>query len=114
MKNALAKIISIGTMVFDEVDSGIGGATAEVVGKKLRDVSMHHQVLCITHLPQIACFAKRHYRVLKYVSGKRTKASVDSLSDEQRVDEITRMIGGVELTQKAREHAREMLLASRR
>lgn len=113
MKNALAKTTVIGTMIFDEVDSGIGGATAEVVGKKLRDVSMHHQVLCITHLPQIACFADRHYRVLKFVAGNRTTAAVDQLSDEQRVDEITRMIGGVELTKKAREHAREMLLASR-
>jgi DNA repair protein RecN (Recombination protein N) len=114
MKNALAKTNAIGTMIFDEVDNGIGGATAEVVGKKIRDVSMHHQVLCITHLPQIACFADRHYRVLKVVSGKRMISAVDGLSDEQRVDEITRMIGGVELTEKAREHAREMLLASRR
>jgi DNA repair protein RecN (Recombination protein N) len=113
MKKVLAKTGSVGTIIFDEVDSGIGGATAEDVGRKLKDVSKHHQILCITHLPQIACFGDRHYRVLKAVSDERTVTSVDVLSREQRLDEIARMLGGAELTRKTREHAREMLELSR-
>ena len=114
MKKVLARTGSVGTIIFDEVDSGIGGATAEIVGEKLRDVSGYHQVLCITHLPQIACFGDRHYRVTKMVSGGRTDTFMRVLSDEERLEEITRMLGGVELTEKTREHAREMLLAVRK
>ena len=109
MKKILARSGSVGTIVFDEVDSGIGGATAEMVGEKLRDVARHHQVLCITHLPQIACFADRHYRVAKAVAEGKTSATVGMLSEEERLDEITRMLGGMELTEKTRAHAREML-----
>jgi DNA repair protein RecN (Recombination protein N) len=109
LKKALARTGSVGTIVFDEVDSGIGGAVAEVVGEKLKDVSRHHQVLCITHLPQIACFGDRHYLVSKAVSGKRTNSDVRLLSDEERLREIARMLGGVDVTEKTREHAREMI-----
>ena len=114
VKNILAKTGSVGTIIFDEVDSGIGGATAEDVGKKLKGVAKHHQILCITHLPQIACFGDTHYRVVKAISGERTIASVDVLSDKDRLDEITRMLGGAELTKKTREHAREMIELSRK
>jgi DNA repair protein RecN (Recombination protein N) len=113
IKKVLAQSGSVGTLIFDEVDSGIGGATAEDVGKKLKDVSKHHQVLCITHLPQIACFGDMHYRVEKMVAGERTATSIDALSEGNRLDEITRMLGGAELTEKTREHAREMLELSR-
>lgn len=113
MKKVLAKTGSVGTIIFDEVDSGIGGATAEDVGRKLKDVSKHHQILCITHLPQIACFGDRHYRVVKAVSHERTITLVDVLSREERLDEIARMLGGAEMTKKTREHAREMLELSR-
>ncbi|HUH67226.1 MAG TPA: DNA repair protein RecN [Syntrophales bacterium] len=113
LKNVLAGTGSVGTIIFDEVDSGIGGATAEHVGKKLKDVAKHHQVLCITHLPQIACFGKSHYRVVKTVSGERTLTSVDVLSEKERRDEIARMLGGAEMTKKTRDHAREMLDQSR-
>ncbi len=109
MKKVLARSGSAGTIIFDEVDSGIGGATAEIVGEKLRDVARHHQVLCITHLPQIACFADRHYRVAKAVHDGKTSTTVSMLSAKERLDEITRMLGGVELTEKTRAHAREML-----
>jgi DNA repair protein RecN (Recombination protein N) len=114
LKNVLAKTGSVGTIIFDEVDSGIGGATAEDVGKKLKGVAKHHQIVCITHLPQIACFGDRHYCVVKTVSGERTIASIDVLSDKERLDEIARMLGGTELTKKTKEHAREMLELSRR
>jgi DNA repair protein RecN (Recombination protein N) len=113
LKKVLARTGSVGTIVFDEVDSGIGGATAEIVGQKLREVSRHHQVLCITHLPQIACCGDRHYRVVKRIAGERTNTSVALLSEEERLEEIARMLGGVELTEKTREHAREMLSAVR-
>ena len=113
LKKVLARTGSVGTIVFDEVDSGIGGATAEIVGQKLREVSRHHQVLCITHLPQIACCGDRHYRVVKRIAGERTNTSVAVLSEEERVEEIARMLGGVELTEKTREHAQEMLASVR-
>lgn len=113
LKKVLARTGSVGTIVFDEVDSGIGGATAEIVGQKLREVARHHQVLCITHLPQIACCGDRHYRVVKRVAGERTNTSVSLLSAEERLTEITRMLGGVELTEKTKDHAREMLQAAR-
>jgi DNA repair protein RecN (Recombination protein N) len=103
----------VGTLIFDEVDSGVGGAVAEDVGKKLKDVAQHHQILCITHLPQIACFGDKHYRVAKTVSDERTITSVDFLSEEERLEEIARMLGGSELTKKTRAHAREMLELSR-
>jgi DNA repair protein RecN (Recombination protein N) len=113
MKKVLAGSGSIGTVVFDEVDSGIGGAAAEVVGKKLKEVSKHHQVICITHLPQIACFGDTHFLVSKEVYKNRTNAGVNLLSEAQRLDEVTRMLGGVEITEKTRQHASEMLKMSR-
>jgi DNA repair protein RecN (Recombination protein N) len=112
MKKVLATTASVGTVVFDEVDSGIGGAAAEAVGEKLKDVSGHHQVICITHLPQIACFGTTHFRVSKEVNKGRTNAGICFLNESERVDEITRMLGGLEITEKTREHAREMLKAS--
>ena len=109
LKNVLSRTGSVATIVFDEVDSGIGGATAEIVGRKLKDVSAKHQVICITHLPQIACFGGSHFRVAKEVAGGRTATTVEMLTDEQKIEEISRMLGGVDLTQTTREHAREML-----
>ncbi len=109
LKNVLSGTGSVGTVVFDEVDSGIGGATAEIVGRKLKDVSAKHQVVCITHLPQIACFGDSHYRVAKKVTSGRTATTVEMLTDEQKIEEISRMLGGVDLTQTTREHAREMI-----
>jgi len=114
MKHVLARTGSVGTMVFDEVDSGIGGATAEIVGKKIKDVAGRHQVLCITHLPQIACFGDRHYLVTKAIAGDRTLTTVRVLSDEERIEEITRMLSGLEMTDTTRRHAREMLMMAQR
>jgi DNA repair protein RecN (Recombination protein N) len=114
MKKVLAKAGSVGTVIFDEVDSGIGGATAEIVGRKLRDISKHHQVICITHLPQIASFGLTHFQVTKRVSDGRTRTDVRQLSEDERVEEITRMLGGVEITDKTRAAAREMLKAAKK
>jgi DNA repair protein RecN (Recombination protein N) len=97
------------TLVFDEVDAGIGGRVAEVVGRKLKAMSRHHQVLCVTHLPQIASFADTHMLVRKRVQGNRTVTEANVLSAEERVDEIARMLGGETITETARKHAREMV-----
>jgi DNA repair protein RecN (Recombination protein N) len=96
------------TLVFDEVDAGIGGAIAEVVGRKLKEISQQHQVFCITHLAQIASFADAHYKVSKTVKGERTHVEVERLGDEERIQELARMLGGVKITGKTLEHASEM------
>lgn len=102
------------TSVFDEVDSGIGGAIAEVVGKKLCQVAQGRQVICITHLPQVAAQGERHLRIAKHVEGRRTVATVERLSSEARVEEIARMLGGTTITETALAHAKEMLEQTRR
>jgi DNA repair protein RecN (Recombination protein N) len=109
MKRILARVGVRQVLIFDEVDSGIGGAIAEVVGKKLKDLARAHQVICVTHLPQIACFADTHYSVTKEVRGGRTVTLVDRLEKGAMVDEIARMLGGLKVTDKTRAHAREML-----
>lgn len=102
------------TLVFDEVDAGIGGRVAEVVGRKLKAVSAHQQVLCVTHLPQIAALADAHLAVRKTVEGGRTLTTIESLSPPERSEEIARMLGGEVVTDAARRHAREMLKHSLR
>jgi DNA repair protein RecN (Recombination protein N) len=96
-------------MVFDEVDSGIGGAVAEIVGRELRTLAERAQVLCVTHLPQVASQADHHLRVNKLTDGKTTRTSLSDLAGPERVEELARMLGGVEITTKAREHAQDML-----
>jgi DNA repair protein RecN (Recombination protein N) len=96
-------------MVFDEVDSGIGGAVAEIVGRELRVLGAAGQVLCVTHLPQVAAQGHQHLRVTKFSDGASTRIRVSALSGEERVQEIARMLGGVEITQRARAHALEMM-----
>ncbi|OPY09751.1 MAG: DNA repair protein RecN [Syntrophus sp. PtaB.Bin001] len=109
MKKVLARAGEVGVIVFDEVDSGIGGETADRVGEKLRDVARNHQVLCITHLPQIACYGNCHYRVTKAEDETRTTTRIEPLSVSERLNEIARMLGGRELTETTKLHAREML-----
>ena len=96
-------------MVFDEVDAGIGGAVAEIVGRQLRDLGERAQVLCVTHLAQVASQAHSQFRVTKLSDGKITRTSVKTLGPLERVDEIARMLGGIDITEQARAHAREML-----
>lgn len=100
---------SLGTMIFDEVDAGVGGKAAELIGKKLERLSRRVQVLCVTHLPQIACHGARHYSVEKEVRSGRTFSKVELLSAEQRVAEIARMLAGVKVTDQALKHAKELL-----
>jgi len=97
------------TMIFDEVDSGIGGGIAEIVGQKLRRLSKNRQVLCVTHLPQVASQAHQHLFVAKNQHAAVTSSTVRQLSHEERVDEVARMLGGVTITENTLAHAREML-----
>ena len=100
---------AIPTMVFDEVDSGVGGGVAEMVGRRLAELGTSRQVLCVTHLPQVASLAAQHFRVAKVTDGKATRTSVQPLGKEARIEELARMLGGVEITKKTLEHAAEML-----
>jgi DNA repair protein RecN (Recombination protein N) len=98
------------TMIFDEVDSGIGGGTAEIVGQKLRSLSLGRQVICVTHLPQVAAQAHSHLYVEKNSNTDITSSTVRLLNHEERVEEIARMLGGITITENTRAHAREMLI----
>jgi DNA repair protein RecN (Recombination protein N) len=96
-------------MVFDEVDSGVGGAVAEIVGRELKALGFSGQALCVTHLPQVASQGHHHLRVAKLTDGKTTRTTISELTMDERTEELARMLGGMEVTGKAREHAREML-----
>ena len=104
---------SVPSLVFDEVDAGVGGAVAEVVGQLLQSLSKHHQVLAVTHLAQVAVHARQQLRVAKQAAGAGTLASVEPLGGEERVAEIARMLGGIRITEATRRHAEEMLQNAR-
>jgi len=100
------------TLVFDEIDSGIGGRAAEAVGKKLKSLARSNQVLCVTHLPQIATFADHHYVIEKKESGGRTRTGVRYVAGEERTEEVARMLSGAKLTETSRKHAEQMIKAN--
>lgn len=102
----------IPTLIFDEVDVGIGGGTAEVVGRMLRDLSADRQVLCVTHQPQVASLGHQHLLVNKFTSKNTTNATVSELNLKQRTDEVARMLGGIEITSQTLSHAKEMIKRS--
>jgi len=102
----------IPTLIFDEVDSGVGGAVAETVGLQLRALGDHHQVLCVTHLPQVASQAHQHLQVSKLTGDKTTRTRIRQLTQDERIEEIARMLGGQKITAPTLEHAREMLGAT--
>jgi DNA repair protein RecN (Recombination protein N) len=108
-KTVLAAHDKVPVLVFDEIDANVGGETASAVGRKLASLGRHHQVLCITHLPQVAVFGASHYAVSKRVAGQRTLTEVSRLDKPSRVDEVARMLGGKDLTSVTLKHAREMI-----
>lgn len=114
IKKVLGASRTAGTCVFDEVDAGIGGRIAEVVGRNLSDLSERRQVICITHLPQIACFADHHFIIRKETEKGRTRTQVQRLQSAQREEEIARMLAGVKVTEQAKAHAREMIKGAAR
>ena len=118
---AIKTVLAVGTshsspiiLIFDEIDTGISGRIAEIVGRKLKELSRSRQVICITHLPQIASLADNHCRVQKKVVGDRTFVEVENLDYEERVNEIARMLAGEKITEVTLAHAREMILNARR
>jgi DNA repair protein RecN (Recombination protein N) len=113
VKRVLAGLGPAGLYVFDEVDAGIGGAVAEVIGRKLQQIACHHQVICITHLAQIAVFADAHFLVQKAVTKGRTRSQIKALSNPEQHEEIARMLGGIQITEKTRAAAAEMLRAAK-
>lgn len=106
---ATSRTASVPTLIFDEVDSGIGGRVAEIVGQLLKQLGRDYQVLCVTHLPQVAAMADGQWQVRKAVEAGITLSHIDVLDEEQRIDEIARMLGGVKITETTRKHAAEML-----
>jgi DNA repair protein RecN (Recombination protein N) len=107
IKNVLAQADHISTLVFDEIDQGIGGRIGAVVGEKLYRLTPKHQVICITHLPQLAGFGQQHYQVLKHVDGGRSTIQVQEIHGKERVEELATMLGG--LSEKNLESAKELL-----
>ena len=104
-----ARASAVPCMIFDEVDAGIGGGVAEIVGRYLRSLGAQRQVLCVTHLPQVASQAHQHFRVLKQTHGQSTAVHIDRLDKKSRIEELARMLGGVEITATTRKHASEMI-----
>lgn len=113
-KSILGRADAIPTLIFDEIDSGISGITASVVGKKLQHLSREHQILCITHLPQIAAFGDHHYRIFKKENEERITTTVEPLDQEGVLSEIARLTGGLSITKATLENARELMEASRK
>jgi DNA repair protein RecN (Recombination protein N) len=104
-----AEATRIPTLVFDEVDVGIGGRVAEIVGHQLRDLAGHRQVMCVTHLPQVAALGHQHLQVSKEAGKDTTLTRISALDASQRVDEVARMLGGIEITEQTLSHAKEMI-----
>jgi DNA repair protein RecN (Recombination protein N) len=109
IKSLALAVGNVPTLLFDEVDAGIGGGVAEIVGKKLKQVAASHQVLCVTHLPQIAALADSHHIVRKEVVKDRTLTTVSQLKGNERIEEVARMLGGLKITERTRRHAEEMV-----
>jgi DNA repair protein RecN (Recombination protein N) len=107
------RVVSPRTLVFDEIDIGIGGRAAEAVGQKLKKLSRVQQVLCVTHLPQIAAFADQHFLIEKRDDQGRTKTQVRLLDDRSRIEEVARMLSGAVVTEASQQHASEMITASK-
>jgi DNA repair protein RecN (Recombination protein N) len=109
LKSILAQSDRVSVLVFDEIDANVGGRLGSTIGSKLRKLAEHHQVLCITHLPQIASYADRHFTVSKHVTGGKTDSKVRVMEGEERLEELAEMIGGSKITDTTRAQAREML-----
>jgi DNA repair protein RecN (Recombination protein N) len=109
VQTVASQVAQVPTLIFDEVDAGIGGRVAEIVGKMLKQLGGKHQVMCITHLPQVAASADQQWQVTKGTANGKVLSKVTVLSKEQRVEEIARMLGGVKITETTRKHAAEML-----
>ncbi|MEK7875016.1 MAG: HipA domain-containing protein, partial [Pseudomonadota bacterium] len=111
IQTVTSEIAQVPTLIFDEVDAGIGGRVAEIVGRMLKNLGKKHQVMCVTHLPQVAASADQQWQVTKTAANGKVLSHATVLDDKQRVEEIARMLGGVKMTETTRRHAAEMLKA---
>lgn len=109
LKTIFAQNEGVTSIIFDEVDTGVSGRVAQAIADKIKLIAAHSQVLCITHLPQVAAVAQHHFLIKKGVHDNRTTTRVTALSADQRVDELARMLSGEKVTQLTREHAQELL-----
>lgn len=114
IKSILAEVDKISTLIFDEIDTGISGRTAQIVGEKISKISTTHQVICITHLPQIAALADSHYLIDKKIIGNKAITKIVKLNYDERIEELSRLLGGVNLTEITKQHAREMIEMSKK
>lgn len=114
IKSILAEIDKIPTLIFDEIDTGISGRTAQIVGEKIAKISRNHQVICITHLPQIAALADSHYLISKKFVDDKSITEILKLNYDERIEELSRLLGGVSLTETTKQHAREMIEMSKK
>ncbi|MEO0236214.1 MAG: DNA repair protein RecN, partial [candidate division WOR-3 bacterium] len=114
IKRVLAEVDDVGTLVFDEADTGIGGKVAEMVGKKMKSISKNRQVIVITHLPQIAAFGDTHFLVEKKMEGNRTLVNIRKLTEDERKREIARMLSGEKITEESIKYAEKFLESVRR
>ncbi len=112
-KNIIADYDNIPTLIFDEIDAGISGITASIVGKKLKEIAENHQIICITHLPQIAAFGEHNYRIQKYSSENSVKTTVEALDENEKINEIARLLGGINITDITIKSAEELIAASK-
>ena len=108
IKTVLADADSIPTLIFDEIDTGVSGRTAQMVAEKLNEISLKHQIICITHLPQIAAMADTHFKIEKSSDEDSTKTTIERLYDDEAIDELARLLGGAEITDTVRDNAKEM------
>jgi DNA repair protein RecN (Recombination protein N) len=113
-KSILAYYDQIPTLIFDEIDTGISGRTAQIVGEKISSISINHQIICISHLPQIAALADSHFAITKDIVGEKTRTNIVKLSKEDRIKEMARLLGGVDLTDTTIKHAEEMIEMSKK
>jgi DNA repair protein RecN (Recombination protein N) len=114
LRRTLGEHDPVNTSIYDEVDAGVGGAVADVVGRSLAEVARHRQVICVTHLPQVAAYADHHFHVGKERRGRRTVTRVERLGQRERIAELARMLGGEEVSRGARQNARQLMEAARR
>ena len=108
-KNIISSYDNIDTLIFDEIDAGISGITASIVGKKLREISKQHQIICITHLPQIAACGDYNYRIYKESDENSTFTRVEPLTADEKINEIARLLGGTNITETTLESSRELI-----
>ncbi|MBC7779062.1 MAG: hypothetical protein H7125_03055, partial [Proteobacteria bacterium] len=109
LRKVTSEVTRMPVLIFDEVDAGIGGGVAEIVGRLLRELGETHQVMCVTHLPQVAASARRQFQVVKRTLSGQTVSHVEALDDRARIEEIARMLGGLRITATTRQHADELL-----